>query len=187
MSRSPRPWSQIRGVCFHQVGAAIAEHPERWDTLNAHIAMLRNGTLVLVNDPTMFIWHAQGLSESTIGIECNGNFLGVQSDPRTWWRAGGGPYHLVERQLEAAPVLFDWLLGEFSAHGASWERVHAHRQSAASRRADPGSEIWRRVALPWMAQLGLTGELAGDGGEGWHLGEGRGIPREWDPERKGRY
>lgn len=186
-SRSPRSWSGndshvIRGVTLHQTGIFVAEVPERWDTLNAHIAVLRDGRVILANALSDFIWHAQGLSGSTIGIEFNGNFPGVVGRSYTVWRHGGGPHALTVAQLEAANRLFTWLHATFVASGGRWTRVHAHRQSSASRRSDPGSEIWQKVGLQWLERLG---DGATDGGADFCTGSGRPIPEAWNPAYRG--
>ncbi len=70
--------------------------------------------------------------------------------------------------------------------GMPIEYVHAHRQSSATRRADPGEELWKRVVLEFgVPVLGLTTEpartLPG------RNGDGRPIPLEWDPDGVGSY
>jgi hypothetical protein len=186
-SRSPRSWTGsgdrvVRGVTLHQTGIRLSERPRRWYTLNAHIGVLANGTILIVNDPLDFIWHAQGLSRFTIGIEFNGNFEGVRGRPDTLWKGGGGPHFLTPAQLKAADTLFEWLKQMFDDNGSKWEVVHAHRQSSKYRRSDPGSEIWQKVGIPWRDHLGAT-----DGGPVYRLGDGRAIPKEWDSTYKSDY
>jgi hypothetical protein len=179
-SRSPVAARKRRGVTLHQTGIYVAERPERWDTLNAHIAVWRDGTIVLCNALDDFIWHAQGLSASTIGIEFNGNMEGIEGDAHTLWAHGGGPHPLTEAQISAAKnKLFPWLLAEFDAAGIVWDRVHAHRQSSASRRSDPGSRVWNEVGLPWIDRLRALGIDASDGGPYFRTGSGRPIPEAW--------
>jgi len=182
---SPRAWTGegenvIRGVTLHQTGCLIADRPQRWDTLNAHIGVLRDGTIVLVNPLESFIWHAQGLSHATIGIEFNGAFEGVAGRADTRWAQGA--LRLTPEQLRGAELLLGWLKEQFATHGGTWTLVHAHRQSYAARCGDPGSEIWQKVGLPWIAALGGS-----DGGAGWKVGTGRPIPREWNEQYDASY
>jgi len=174
--RSPRSWSKIEGVTLHQTGCNLADKPKRWYSLNAHIGVLKDGTILLVNDPTDFIWHAQGFSHNTIGIEFNGNFWGDGSDISTWWAAGGEASFLTPEQKKASKTLLRWLELQFAKNDATFSKVYAHRQASKDRRADPGSEIWRSVAMPWMRELGAT-----DGGPEFTYGSGRPIPKNWDP------
>lgn len=173
----------IRGVTLHQTGCELSNNPARWNNLNAHIGITRNGQILFLNDLRAFIWHAQGLSHSDIGIEFAGNFEGIQGQINTLWKPGGGPHRLTDEQLRAAnEELFPWLLEQFEDNGGKWQYVHAHRQACADRRADPGSEIWQRVCMVWIEKLG-----ASDGGPDWKYGDGRAIPREWDPSYSARY
>lgn len=171
-----RPWSQIAGVTLHQTGCEMPKNPAGWDRLNAHIGITQEGVAILVNDPTDFIWHAQGLSKNTIGIEIEGNYCGIHGDMRTLWKGGGGPHYLNSKMINALWDIRCWLEEEFERQGQLWTLVHAHRQSAQSRIADPGEEIWSRVGRPWCdVVLGATA-----GPEGWCRGTGRPIPKEWD-------
>ena len=181
-ARSPRPWAQITGVTLHQTACILADRPGRWGTLNAHVGVFQDGAIIVVNKLTDFIWHAQGLSHTTIGVEFNGNFPGVAFDRRTWWPPGGPMCELTPGQLAAIPRLFEYLKAEFEAHGSTWKHVHAHRQASKDRRADPGQEIWREVAIPWIEALG-----ASDGGPDYTYGTGRPIPHEWNPAYPSRY
>lgn len=173
--RSPRPWAIINGVTVHQTACILADRPSRWDTLNAHIGVFRNGSIIIVNDPTDFIWHAQGFSHTTIGVEYNGNFPGIEGNPRTWWAPGGTMCSLTPQQEAATEVLFKWLKKQFDDNGAEWKYVYAHRQASKDRRADPGQEIWQKVCMPWIEALG-----ASDGGPDFKYGSGRPIPKEWN-------
>ncbi len=177
-----RTWRRIRGVTLHQTGCRMSRKPKRWDNLNAHIGITEDGVIVLANDPTDMIWHAQRLSPSTIGIEISGNFLGIEEKPNSYWKPGGGPQHLNALQIKAADRLFDWLLAEFERNGQPWTRVQAHRQSSRTRSGDPGSRVWQEIAMPWIEKLGAT-----DGGPDWKVGTGKPIPREWNPDYPTRF
>ena len=177
-----RLWRDIEGVTLHQTGCQMPLRPEGWDRLNAHIGITRGGTVVLVNDPTAMIWHAQGLSKSTIGIEIAGNFQGIDGRPATLWKGGGGPDRLSGDMQAGLDVAFNWLLDQFKINGCKFRHIFAHRQSANARIGDPGSEIWQKVAKPWLEKLGAT---AGD--PGFHLGSGRSIPSEWDENLTNHY
>jgi len=171
-----RKLKEITGVTLHQTGCEMPSNPRGWSRLNAHIGITQEGKLILVNKFTDMIWHAQGLSKTTIGIEFEGNFHGVRGRTNTLWRGGGGPHYFNIAMHMAANKLFDYLARWFAERKLHWNFIHAHRQSSATRRGDPGSEIWKGVAMAWADRLGMT-EM--DGGEGWHLKEGRGVPGVW--------
>lgn len=185
--KCPRDWSDIQGVTLHQTGCEMPKNPRGWDRLNAHIGITQEGAAILVNDPRDWIWHAQGLSKNTIGIEIEGNYRGLDKNERTLWKGGGGPHHLNDKMLTALFAVEKWLAEQFRLHGKKWTKVHAHRQSARSRIADPGEEIWKAVALPWLARIESTSAAHPDGGDDFCLGMGRPIPAQWDENRKADY
>jgi hypothetical protein len=172
----PRSWPTIKGVTLHQTGCSM----RRWDKLNAHIAVDKGGVLWLVNALTDMIWHAQGLSHSTIGIEVEGNFEGITGKPETLWAPGGGPNHLTAKHKKTFALLGQWLAIEFERHGMMWETCHAHRQSFASRIYDPGQEVWQMAALPWIEKYNLKTEYQGLSA----IGTGRPLPKAWTRKAK---
>jgi len=178
-----RKWSQIKGVTLHQTGCIMPYSARGWDRVNAHYGVTQSGKAILINEPERMIWHAQGLSRTTIGIEFEGNFCGVEGDLGTLWARGGGPHHLSDRMLEASDLVFTDIMTRFKEAKTRWDVVHAHRQSSRNRRGDPGSEIWRRVAVPWMKRLDAT-----SGRPRFSVGTGRGIPSSWcEFQGKGAY
>lgn len=172
--RSPRPWSRIEGVTLHQTGCLLSDRPTRWDSVSAHIGVTRGGMIVVMNELVDFIWHGQGLSHSTIGIEICGNFHGLVGQGHTVWKGGGGPHELTAAQVSALNGrLFPWLREQFEDAGAEWKVVRAHRQSYSGRRSDPGEEIWSKIGLNWIRRLGIPQDPE------WTSGSGRPIPQEW--------
>lgn len=173
-----RKWSEIDSVLLHQTGCNMPVNPRNWKKLNAHFGVSQEGKLIWVNDATDMIWHAQGLSKRSIGIEIEGNFRGVESKPKTLWRGGGPACNLNLPMHLALNELFELLKGEFKKNGQEWKHVFCHRQSSNMRRGDPGSEIYQGVALDWMKKLGGT-EM--DGGSEFSKGSGLPIPAQWNP------
>lgn len=172
--RTPRAWSGIKGVTLHQTGCLLSDRPTRWDSVGAHIGVTRSGVIVLMNELTDFIWHGQGLSHHTIGIEISGNFHGLECRDWTVWKGGGGPHTLTDAQCKALNQrLLPWLRDQFDENGQRFEVVRAHRQSSGSRQSDPGEEIWRTVGLTWIDKLGIEQD------PGWRTGSGRPIPEDW--------
>lgn len=177
-----RTWSTITGVTLHQTGCMLSNNPARWKTLNAHIGITRDGKFIVANDPTDYIWHAQGLSKHTIGIEICGSFQGIDGNDCTRWKEGGGPDHLTLEMEQALNRAFDWILAEFKTNNQIWQHVYAHRQSKSTRTADPGSEIWNKIAQLWIARIGGS-----DGGPDWKKGSGKPIPKEWNSKYSNHY
>jgi len=174
--------SRIDSIVIHQTGCAMPTNPTKWARLNAHIGITREGIVILANDFTDWIWHAQGLSRNSIGVEIEGNFCGIQDNLKTLWKGGGGPHNLTAEQLAALPVLISLLDQESDRLKFSIDHIFAHRQSKDMRTADPGSEIWGVFGLPLQDRFN-----ADDGGAKFHTGTGRPIPREWDSRRTTKY
>ena len=177
-----RNWSEINGVTLHQTGCPMPTSPSGWDRLNAHFGITQEGLLIQVNPCTDMIWHAQGLSRTTIGIEIEGNYPGLIDNCKTLWKGGGPACSLNAAMLEAAEQLFAILTAEFATNNVEWEYTRAHRQSKNTRTADPGEEIWKLIAMPWMIRNGST-----DGGSDFKRGSGKPIPKQWNSERTAAY
>lgn len=140
-----RPANSVYGVCLHQTAGA-GLHPSMWPRIvNAHCAIQRNGTILLLQpfDHTIWALHDTPASKSTISVEIEGNFVGALDDPdtparedeRSLWKQGGGPHDLTPEQILASDVLFGILRDWFRYNGVPWKRLIAHRQTAGDRRA----------------------------------------------------
>lgn len=164
----PRVWADISGITLHQTGCRMPEDPMKWKNLNAHIGATSKGVTVLCNPLTDMIWHAQGLSQRTVGIEIAGNFYGVEGNEATLWKGGGDAAVLNDDQIDAVNRGIEWILAQFKAHGAVCKGIFAHRQSSKTRHGDPGSAIWEKIAIPWMNKLGIhtLGSLSYKSGDG---------------------
>jgi hypothetical protein len=194
--RGVRAWNAITGITLHQTAGDLGERPERWarfpmkapdgsvynESLRAHVGVTRQGQILLVNPLAQLVWHGNGLSPSTIGIECSGSYEGIEGRRETWWPAPGmkDPQVPTQELVDAARRAARWIVAEVAKHGGKVSRLCAHRQSSDERQSDPGSRIWQEVGLWAQKELGLS-----DGGAGWVTGSGLAIPEAWDPSRKG--
>jgi N-acetyl-anhydromuramyl-L-alanine amidase AmpD len=179
-----RSWRKITGICLHQTACVLGERDARWDTVGAHIGITRSGRVLWLHDLDVVVWHGNAWNAQTVGIEIDGLYEGVLGRPSTLWddpdTAGREqPTPLTDASAVAAQETIRWLCSVVAQHGGDIKALVAHRQASKSRRNDPGSDIWQRVALPLHAELGLT-----DGGAGFEIG-GYPVPVEWDPSRKG--
>jgi hypothetical protein len=172
-SRKPiRPLSQITGVTLHQTGCFYTPGKlDGWKRLNAHIGIPRSGPWLLVNGFEKFIWHAQGLSASTIGIEVEGKLPGLIGNTKTIWQyQEGDPITLTESQKVGLIEALDFCFSKVGV-GTLW----AHRQSFKNRTLDPGEEIWK-LASQWAFGL-HPGRVRMEPDK--TLGSGKPIPKEW--------
>lgn len=176
-----RRWNTIDGVTLHQTGCAMPSSPAGWGRVNAHYGVTRDGAAILINNPTEMIWHAQGLSTSTIGVEIAGNYPGVIDRPGTLWEGGGGPHTLTPAMVIGIEMVRQDIASRFEEAGQKWEYLYAHRQSSATRRSDPGEEIWGTVADEWCRLSGCVIRPE------FKRGGGRTLPTEWDARYSGRW
>lgn len=175
-TRHARPWSAIKGITLHQTGCPMSEAASRWYSLRAHYGVTRGGLIYRVRAETDFGWHAQSLSHDTIGIEIEGFLCGIDGHLET--RPSGPASWEVQRatdtQIAQVKELVRYLKRLVQLHGGQLGGLYAHRQATDDRTADPGSRIWQEIALPLMAELGLS-----DGGPGYVRGKGQPIPDVW--------
>lgn len=183
---------RLRGVMLHQTGCWMPENPGAWAKINAHYGITRAGKIILMFDPLMLIWHGNGLTRPTIGIEIAGLFRGVEGRDNTHWPPSATPHEFNADQLKACDVLFNIIKEDFVAGGGSWDVVYAHRQSSNMRMSDPGEAVWKQVGLPWIRALGATCGQYGahhvnTPGSDYCVGNGMPIPREWSPNHPHRF
>ena len=179
-----RPWSKVTGITLHQTASGNLHADHRLLlAIPAHAIVHCDGSVSLLHAPTSVVYHGHGLNAQTIGIEIDCRAAGTEGDASTFWRSTtdrllGCSYELLVReataeQLEAARWLVSKYAGMVEQSGGRIATLWAHRQSHSSRTSDPGSRIWKGVALPMIAALGLVdvSHLT--------LGTGRAIPKEW--------
>lgn len=163
-----------------------ANNKPQYQSLKTHYGITYRGVIIAVHPLTAFGWHAQGLSRSTIGYELAGFFAGIEDDPKTIPSGGFPVQSVTEAQIAAMLALVPYDKAVLQAHGSDYKFLHPHRIAAprGSRRPDPGSKAWQRIALPLIQSLHLS-----DGGPGFIFGskgEGRlPIPEAWDAAKKG--
>lgn len=168
------------GICLHQTACLLGERPARWDSVGAHLGITRAGKVIWLHSFDRLVWHGNGWNAGTIGIEIDGLYAGVEGDESTVWDDPSTgtreqAMELTPRAIIASIQTIRWIC----AQAPTIKALVAHRQSSRSRRNDPGSAIWKEIALPMAAELGLS-----DGGPGFAIG-GYPIPEAWDPTRKG--
>lgn len=206
-----RGWDKITGITLHQTATCyLADHAPaskiqpavaRVSKIGVHGVVLRNGIAVYSNPLDWEMPQAQAFNPCDIGIEIDGYFAGVEGDDRTFWRPASTPDRQPmgesKAQTDAALAMIRYFCQLVASHGGRIRYLHAHRQTSATRQSDPGEMIWKTIALPAMAEHGLT-----DGGDGFFVphtrdrkrgqlstsaGPGRPIPHQWDPSRTSPY
>jgi len=180
----PRTWANTRGICLHQTACLLGERPARWDHVGAHIGITRMGQVMWLHDFNKIVAHGNGWNNQTVGIEIDGLYAGIDGDESTVWDDPSTPQRergmiLTSEAVEASWNVIRWICERTAENDGHIRVLGAHRQSSKDRRNDPGSAIWKQIALPMQGELGLS-----DGGRGFHIG-GYPIPEHWDTAKKG--
>lgn len=181
-----RDWSKVTGICLHQTACVLGERPQRWINCGCHVGITRGGQTLWLHDFDERVVHGHLWNAQTVGIEVDGLYAGDEARPlQTTWDDPStshreSPLPLTNEAIAATRNAIRWIVNAVAAKGGRIRALVAHRQASRSRRNDPGSAIWKEVALPMMNELGLS-----DGGIGFKLGDGYAIPECWDPRCKG--
>jgi len=175
-----RPWSKVTAVVLHQTAAKIGEKPSSWHSVPIHVAVTRAGKIIQLYEFTEVCNHVGALNRSSVGIEIDGWFAGIEGRPDTLWQPRDAatprqPMDLPAAQADAVKTAVQWIVNTVQANGGRVTHIHPHRQSSKDRRSDPGSLIWQTVGLWAQNTLGLS-----DGGATFAVGDGRTIPHAWD-------
>jgi len=171
------------GVKEYQIHAAGGDEElalaRRSLQVACHVMAFRGGFIAVPNDLRWYVYHGNGFNSFELGIEIDGRYPGVIGG-KTW---NGKPASKVTEDLvRAACAGIEFLVIEGRKMGMPIEYIHAHRQSSATRRDDPGEELWKDVVLDFCVPvLGLKTEPART------LKDGRPVPTEWDSNGVGSY
>lgn len=159
-----------RELALHRRALNVATHLTAFDGRDAN---LECGHAIYASPLVWYAYHANKANAVSLGVECEGVYPGLLS------QGGETP---SARLVEASRAAVRFALEEGRRQGMPIEFLWAHRQSSATRRADPGEALWRAVALDYAVPvLGLRTEPA----RVW--GDGRPIPVAWDPNGVGPY
>jgi hypothetical protein len=147
-----------------------------------HVMAFIGGFIAWPNPLDWYVYHGNGFNASKLGLEIDGNYPGLIGG-KVWNHASGGKETVVTDELvKAACAGIELLTREGRKMGMPIQYIHAHRQSSSKRRGDPGEELWKRVVLDFAVdKLGLIPR------QDYMCGDGRPVPREWDPNGVGSY
>ncbi|TAL46347.1 MAG: N-acetylmuramoyl-L-alanine amidase, partial [Salinibacterium sp.] len=173
----PRSWDVIDAVCLHQTACVLGNAPKRWNSVGAHLGVMQNGGVNWMHGFDRLVWHGNLWNRRSIGIEVDGLFPGLRGG-RVWDNPDTAVHEqatvLTAEQISSTKETIRWIHQYLPSHGAQLKLLVPHRQASKDRRDDPSQQIWEEVALPIIAELGLS-----DGGVGYKLGDGYAIPEDW--------
>ena len=163
----------IDAIVLHQTGCAMPVDPSKWARLNAHIGVTSTGAVVYCNDILDWIWHAQGLSRRSIGVEIAGNYPGIEGKPGTLWTGGGSAAVLTAEMIAGAMIAAQLISDQCNENGIEIKKIFAHRQSKNTRANDPGEAIWKKIGKPWQQFFDVEPT------DSYFCGSGMRIPPQW--------
>jgi len=162
----------IDAITIHQTACVFGpandaeKKHRRAINVSAHCTAFQDGTVAIAHPLLWYVYHAGKLNARSIGLECEGVFPGV----------GVGSDRISDMALASYCTALKELVDRARALGCPIGYIFAHRQSSGSRRSDPGAEIWKKVVLEFAVNaLGLKTDVD------FVTGDGRAIPKEWDP------
>jgi hypothetical protein len=183
----------VFGVSNNQVKLAggdpvLAKH-RRALNIGAHVTAFMTGKAVYANPLDWYVYHGNGFNAFCDGLEIEGLYCGLKGRQST---AAGDPKKitmLTRATIDAARTGLTFIVERRRAMGSPMEWVYAHRQSSASRRSDPGEEIWYEVVLNYAVPvLGLrVNNSLVLPASNRRNGPGYPIPKEWDASATARY
>lgn len=175
--RQPR---DIVGVTWHQTGCLFgvgaqalkrfkgdrqAARNDRARDIPAHMTVFSDGEVIVPFALRSYLYHANALNESTLGIEIE--------------RKGEGS-PMPDVQVRACIEGFAWLIEQARAEGIALAQAWGHRQSHGGKPGDPGPEIWRRVVIPTSERHELVRTLRSVPRSTPRGRDGSPIPAEWE-------
>lgn len=183
----PRP-GMVDSIVLHQCGCPMPADIQGWCRINGHIGITTEGMIYWINNPADFIWHAQGLSPLSIGIEVEGNWYGIEGNKKTLWKGGGKAAKMTPAIKNAVNyALFfchEWIMAQTPV--TKWQKlmhskpafkgIFAHRQSSAMREWDCGQ------ALYWLDDSFNKSKLSAEALKKcreFHCGTGKPVLGEW--------
>lgn len=188
--------ASVTGVTLHQTAVVFGARPEHTrraggnadlaaayrvaEDVPVHAVAMRSGYVVLRADVLDYLPHAGRLNASTLGLEIEGRYPGLEDDPstlvredlRTLWGDASRRTLVTPGIVAAAAEALRLLVEHGRAADCPLQHVYAHRQSSEGRRSDPGQGLWRAL-MPVCAELGLTPRPT------YTVGKGRPIPAAW--------
>ncbi len=185
--KGSRPFSQIRGPCFHQTGGPV-DDVERCVNIPADV-LITPSAVGIAHPPTAYLYaqHAGNRNYNSIEVSCRA--AGIEGNEKTFWRRRAekrkGQTHdeLVREptnaQLDAAMVVATYQARLNALAGHPHTHYVFHRNTHKSRVSDIGSRGALFLGRACREQLGLN--------QGAVLGSGKETPGAWGGREGVRY
>jgi len=175
-------------LCWHQTDCEMGEKPARYDGVPVHFIVTSGGQVIQLHDVEERLNAAHNLNGTTISIEVEGHFEGIEGDtsdasyPDYHKDAGRHPQIIPDIQVRAAKRCVEIIIEQLAARKAKLKRQVTHRQGIrGKRRRDAGGVVCRRIIHPIAAQYLIPFDWA------YTAGNGEQAPKDWHPESTAKY
>jgi len=165
--RRPARLGKVWALVLHQMAFSRGNDPARYLRVNAHFAILPDGTILQLHPVAALLAASNGFNTGSVAVEFAGNLPDVRG--RCWSPATHGCHRLTPAQIRSGRFLVDQLIRTIGI-----THVLAHRQSSGTRENDPGPDVWYHVGQWAVERRGMK-----DGGPGFKVGSGRPILDAW--------
>jgi V8-like Glu-specific endopeptidase len=198
-----RDMRKVKALVLHQMAFSRGSDNKRYDTVNAHFAILPDGQILQLHPLKALLYTSNGFNANSIGVEFAGNFPSTKG---RWWfncqkdkktgllqekvnakccaylrtpqgrKDQKGCEYLTTKRHRVTPAQIEAgrYLVDHLIREIGLTHIYAHRQSSGTRENDPGPDIWSGVGQWAIEKRGLK-----DGGPGFKKGTGNPIPDEW--------
>jgi N-acetyl-anhydromuramyl-L-alanine amidase AmpD len=167
-------------VLHHMAVKSPDEHgnysnPKKYLGVGAHFCIMFDGRIIQLHPISRMLWHANGTSPNSVGVEFEGNFADINGN---WWYERDKKTKKIISRNEDRPTSAQYESGRFLLKYLKYvmdiKHVLAHRQSSGDRDNDPGPDVWFNVGEWGLVNLSLS-----DGGKSFKVGTGNPIPNAW--------
>lgn len=174
----PRKMGLVNSLVLHGMGFDRGSDPTKYDKVNAHFIILRDGQIVQLQPLNRYLKASNGFNKYAVSVEFAGNHRSYKG--KCWRPETFGCHNLTVPQVQSGRYLIDFLASILPDMGSpGLQGVYAHRQSSKKKPNGPGPEIWYNIGEWASSERGLyTGT-----DDGYKIGDGRAIRDEWrDPK-----
>jgi hypothetical protein len=127
---------KVRGITLHQVGVRTVGKGAH-KKMTAHVSVGNSssdmGQVYWIHPFDTWLAASNGFNNDTLSLEVSGLY--------------GKDSVVPDEVVDGAVRAIRFMVAQAKKDGITIDRIYAHRQSSAGRGADPGPDLWRRVAL----------------------------------------
>jgi hypothetical protein len=173
--------SKIDAVTIHIMELTRRSDEAKFDGINAHFAVLRNGTVLHLHDEGEYLFASHDFNCRSIAVEFEGNYPYKEKNGKyKWW----SDTYEKPRAKQDGPTIDQIVAGrslvKYFRDRHRIQNIFGHRQSCG--KVCPGPHLWYNLVKWGVEELGLN-----DGGPGYTTSNdhcsGSVIPSHWRDDK----